>query len=107
MCVDSGHLVIFNLKKKDEIDLSKSEMESEPKQGLNENNKYMFSIKQKQKGVFGTNKTSKLTLGTDSDQARKDWIFILELAKLHKSKMRDSAFYVNELKKKSIFSVIL
>ena len=44
LCIDSGRIMIFTLKKKDEIDLSNCEVYLKSKPGLNENNKYIFAL---------------------------------------------------------------
>jgi hypothetical protein len=59
--------VLFDLKKKDEIQISECDVTTEPKLGLSENNKYMFSVSYKTKNMFGITRLNKLTLGTDSD----------------------------------------
>ena len=44
LCIDSGRLMVFTLKKKDEIDLSDCDVTLKTKLGLSENNKYMFTL---------------------------------------------------------------
>ena len=79
LSIDSGRLTVFDVKKKDEIDISNCELSIEPKQGLSENNKYQFTLSFKKRGLLGIQRTSKLTLGSDSESARKDWMFMIEL----------------------------
>lgn len=52
LCIDSGRLMIFTLKKKDEIDLSGCEVTLKAKLGLSENNKYMFTLNYKKRGLI-------------------------------------------------------
>ena len=40
LSIDSGRLMLYELKKKDEIDISDCEAVLEPKLGISENNKY-------------------------------------------------------------------
>jgi len=42
LCIDSGRLMIFTLKKKDEINLQDCEVDLITKLGISENNKFMF-----------------------------------------------------------------
>lgn len=49
------------------------------KVGLSENNKFMFTLLYKEKGLL-TSTQRKLTLGIDSDSARRDWAFSIMLA---------------------------
>lgn len=44
LCIDSGRLMVFTLKKKDEIPLQDCEVTLKTKLGLSENNKYMFTL---------------------------------------------------------------
>lgn len=80
LCIDSGRLMIFNLKKKDEINLSECEVTLKEKLGLSENNKFMFTLNYKQKTII-SNKVSKLILGTDSELSRWDWVFAMQLSR--------------------------
>ena len=49
------------------------------KQGLQENNKYMFTLIYLEKGLISDTK-QRLVLGTESDSIRRDWAFSLMLA---------------------------
>jgi hypothetical protein len=73
--------MIFTLKKKDEIDLSQCEVTLKPKLGISENNKYMFTLNYSKKGILNTTRHSKLTLGTDSELSRRDWVFAMQLSR--------------------------
>ncbi|CDW81036.1 UNKNOWN [Stylonychia lemnae] len=106
LCIDSGRLMIFTLKKKDEINLQDCEVELISKLGISENNKYMFQLNFKKRGIF-TQKMNKLVLGTDSDSSRRDWVFTMQLSRKFQSKMRDSILYITELKKLSILQITM
>eukprot|EP00347_Sterkiella_histriomuscorum_P014898 403359095 len=114
LCIDSGRLMIFTLKKKDLIDLEDCEVSIKTKLGLNENNKYMFALNYSRKRIL-LNKRDKLVLGTDSESSRRDWIFAMQLSMKSQPKMRESSKqsrisgidYVNELKKQSLFQIAL
>lgn len=106
LCIDSGRLMVFALKKKDEIDLQACEVTLKSKPGLSENNKYMFTLGYSQKGLI-TRKEVKLVLGTDSESTRRDWVFTMQLTRRFQSKIRDSVLYVNELKKLSILQMTM
>jgi len=96
--IDSGSISLFELKKKDEIDLENSTVEFELTHGFSENNKYMFSITYSKANMIGIKKPKKLTLGTDSESARKDWVFAIQILKQFPSRARQSLQYVTELK---------
>lgn len=76
LCIDSGRLSVFTLKKKDEINLKNSEISLKSNLGLTENNKYMFTLTYIKPGLLRDTKKS-LVLGTDSDSSRRDWVFVL------------------------------
>jgi len=98
--------MVFNLKRKDEINLSECEVILKEKLGLSENNKFMFTLNYKRKTLIG-NKVNKLILGTDSELSRRDWVFAMQLSRRLQNKMRDSVLYLNELKKLSILSITM
>jgi hypothetical protein len=68
--------MLFSVKKKDEIDLQDCEVIMKDKNGFAENNKYMFTLNYKKKGIL-TSTQKKLILGTDSESSRRDWVFSL------------------------------
>lgn len=49
------------------------------KPGLQENNKYKFTLVYLEKGLISDTK-QRLVLGSDSDSSRRDWAFSLMLA---------------------------
>ena len=79
---------------------------------MSEDDKYQFTLVYEEKGVIGSTER-RLTLGTDSEAARRDWAFSIMLATKFESGpqggetggrpsshgVRDSLSYVNELKK--------
>jgi hypothetical protein len=67
LSIDSGRLIIYELKKKDDIDIAQCEVQIEDKIGISQNNKYMFSLSYQAKSLLGLKKQQKLTLGTDSE----------------------------------------
>lgn len=83
LCLDSGNITVYSCKKKDEIDLKNGECEIlmlHNMQGISEDDKYQFTIVYQEKGLIGGNNQKKLTLGTDSEAARRDWAFSIMLA---------------------------
>ena len=79
LCLDHGHVTAFTCKKKDEISLKNGECEvliETPKQGTSE---YMLTLVYEERGVIGSSKR-RLTLGTESEGARRDWAFSVMLA---------------------------
>jgi hypothetical protein len=74
LSIDSGRIILFTLKKKDEIDLKEGEVALKTNLGLTENNKYMFTLSYKKKGLI-ISTIKRLTLGTDSESSRRDWVF--------------------------------
>ncbi len=76
LIIESSKFTIFTTKKKDMIDLKECEVSIKRKNGLSENSKYMFTLNYKVKGLI-SQKQKKLTLGTDSEQARREWVFTL------------------------------
>ena len=101
LSIVNGRLQLFTLKKKDEVNLKECEVRLDNRLGLSENNKYMFELDYKVKGLLST-KLKKQTLGTDTEVSRLDWVFSIQLSRNFHSRIRDSACYVNDLKKISI-----
>jgi hypothetical protein len=82
LSIDSGRITLHTCKLKDQIRLAQDLCEVEiinNKVGLQENNKYMFTLAYKVRGVLRST-TWRLTLGTDSECSRRDWAFTLQLA---------------------------
>ena len=74
LSIVNGRLQLFTLKKKDEVNLKECEVRLDNRLGLSENNKYMFELDYKVKGLLST-KLKKQTLGTDTEVSRLDWVF--------------------------------
>jgi hypothetical protein len=137
LSLDSGRVSLYTVKLKDQIELTADcdVVLSHSKQGLQENNKYLFTLVYKEKGLIGSTER-RLTLGTDSDSARRDWAFSLMLAckwsqnpeshnvlvgdrtgsgtvsgaggsKNSGTGARDSLSYINELKRQQHFTQAL
>lgn len=82
LCLDQGQVSAFTCKKKDDILLKNGECEVlmlNDRQGMSEDDKYRFTLVYEERGVIGSSER-RLTLGTDSEGARRDWAFSIMLA---------------------------
>lgn len=112
LTIYENDLEVFSVKAKEKIDLANSIVDYDytTNSTLTDQNKYKFRIlaPTTPKKIINGGKYTEHVLGCDSDQLRKEWIFILQVIQHYEGKfsVRSSLSYLDQQKKISLISEI-